>query len=72
MAHRSLADRRRDLGLSQTDLAALLGISQAAVSRAENDDRSDKRYSLSLEALELRSLMAKSRSRRSSNSQVAA
>ncbi|MBI0474243.1 helix-turn-helix domain-containing protein [Sphingomonas sp. MA1305] len=54
MAHRSLAERRRTLGLSQTELAARLGISQAAVSRAENEDRSDKRYALALEALELR------------------
>lgn len=63
MAHRSLADRRRDLGLSQTDLAGKLGISQAAVSRAENEDRSDKRYELSLEALELRAAMATRRAR---------
>jgi transcriptional regulator with XRE-family HTH domain len=56
MAHRTLADRRKELGLSQTDLATKLGISQAAVSRAENEDRSDKRYALALEALELRAM----------------
>jgi len=54
MVHVTLVERRKKLGLSQAALALELGISQAAVSRAENEDRSDKRYALSLEALELR------------------
>lgn len=55
---KTLAARRAALGLSQAALAEKMGISQAAVSRCENEDRSDKRYALALEALELRSQLA--------------
>jgi transcriptional regulator with XRE-family HTH domain len=54
MEQDTLSDRRRALGLSQTELASLLGISQAAVSRAENSNSADLRYALALEALERR------------------
>ena len=54
MTHPTLSDRRKAIGLSQTELAAQMGISQAAVSRAENENRSDRRYELALEALETR------------------
>ena len=54
MTHHTLSDRRKAIGLSQTDLATRMGISQAAVSRAENENRSDRRYELALEALETR------------------
>lgn len=54
MAHTSLQERRKRLGLSQAELASELGVSQAAVSRCENADSADRRYALALEALELR------------------
>jgi ribosome-binding protein aMBF1 (putative translation factor) len=41
---RSLADRRRDLGLSQTAVAARMGTSQSALARLEGGD-SDPRLS---------------------------
>ena len=50
----TLAERRKALGLSQSELAAEMGVSQAAVSRSENSNTSDRRYALALEALELR------------------
>ncbi len=50
----SLADKRRALGLTQADLAALLGVRQSTVSRNENAETPDKRYVLSLEALAVR------------------
>lgn len=54
MSSALLSDRRKALGLSQASLATAMGISQAAVSRAENENRSDRRYELALEALETR------------------
>lgn len=54
MGHMTLADRRKALGLSQTELAIKMGVSQAAVSRSENADTSDLRYALALEAVEAR------------------
>lgn len=53
-----LVERRKALGLSQSELATVLGVSQAAVSRSENSNSSDKRYELALEALELRRMLA--------------
>lgn len=56
-AHRAftpLAERRMALGLSQGELAAMFGISQGAISRAENAERPSRRYELAIELLELR------------------
>lgn len=53
----TLKERRKALNLSQEELAAELGVSQAAVSRCENANSSDKRYALALEALELRRIV---------------
>lgn len=50
----TLAERRKALGLSQAELAEKMGVSQAAVSRCENANSSDRRYALALEALEFR------------------
>lgn len=50
----SLADRRKAIGLSQEQLALLLGVNQATVSRNENADSPDRRYVLSLDALTMR------------------
>jgi transcriptional regulator with XRE-family HTH domain len=50
----SLAERRRALGLSQEQLAALLGVTQGTVSRNENAADPDRRYALSLDALAMR------------------
>jgi transcriptional regulator with XRE-family HTH domain len=49
-----LAERRKALGLSQAQLADLLGVNQATVSRNENAAEPDMRFCLALEALELR------------------
>jgi len=54
MSNAPFSERRKALGMSQASLAAAMGISQAAVSRAENENRSDRRYELALEALETR------------------
>lgn len=55
MAHDSpLVDRRKALGLSQDQLAALLGVTQGTVSRNETAERPDRRYVLSLDALSVR------------------
>lgn len=48
------ADKRRTLGLTQTQLAELLGVKQSTVSRNENAAEPDRRYVLSLEALAVR------------------
>lgn len=50
----SLADRRKALELSQEQLALLLGVNQATVSRNENAEQPDRRYALSIEALAMR------------------
>lgn len=50
----SLADRRKAIGLSQEQLAFLLGVNQATVSRNENATAPDRRYILSLDALSAR------------------
>lgn len=50
----SLAERRKALDLSQEQLALLLGVNQATVSRNENAVDPDKRYALSLDALTMR------------------
>lgn len=49
-----LRSRREALGLSQEQLAALLGVTQGTVSRNETAVRPDRRYSLSLDALAVR------------------
>lgn len=50
----SLAARRKALGLSQEQLAALLGVTQGTVSRNETAAAPDKRYSLALDGLAAR------------------
>lgn len=50
-----LAKRRKALGLSQAELAQMLGMTQASVSRNETADKPDMRFVLALEAIELRS-----------------
>lgn len=50
----SLTARRKALGLSQEQLAALLGITQGTVSRNETAAEPDRRFVLSLDALAAR------------------
>ena len=50
----TLAERRKAMGLSQEQLASLLGITQGTISRNETTDDPDKRYILSLDALAFR------------------
>lgn len=52
----SLAERRKALGLSQEQLALLLGVTQGSISRHENGSnaRTDPMYALSLDALAMR------------------
>ena len=50
----SLAQRRKAIGLSQAELAQILGMTQASVSRNETADKPDLRFVLALEAIELR------------------
>lgn len=50
----SLRSRREALGLSQEQLAALLGVTQGTVSRNETAGKPDRRYVLSLDALGVR------------------
>jgi predicted transcriptional regulator len=50
-AEPTLAERRKALGLSQEQLAALLGVTQGTVSRNETAADPDRRYVLSLDAL---------------------
>lgn len=50
----SLTARRKALGLSQEQLAALLGITQGTVSRNETAAAPDRRFVLSLDALAMR------------------
>lgn len=47
-------DRRVDLNLSQQELATLLGVTQATVSRNETAAEPDRRYMLALEGLSAR------------------
>lgn len=49
-----LAVTRRSLGLSQIQLAALLGVTQGTVSRAETSEAPDRRYVLAMEGLAAR------------------
>lgn len=49
-----IADRRKALGISQEQLATLLGITQGTVSRNETAADPDRRYLLSLDALAAR------------------
>jgi transcriptional regulator with XRE-family HTH domain len=53
--HTALAKRRKALGLSQVELAQMLGMTQASVSRNETADKPDMRFVLALEAIELKS-----------------
>lgn len=46
-----LAERRKALGLTQEQLAALLDVSQGTVSRNEGGAAPDRRYELSLDGL---------------------
>lgn len=50
----TLAERRKAMGLSQEQLASLLGITQGTISRNETADDPDRRYILSLDALAVR------------------
>lgn len=50
----TLVDRRKGLGISQDQLAALLGVTQGTVSRNETAENPDRRYVLSLDALAAR------------------
>lgn len=50
-----LAKRRKALGLSQAELAQMLGMTQASVSRNETAAKPDMRFVLALEAIELKS-----------------
>lgn len=50
----TLAERRKAMGLSQEQLASLLGITQGTISRNETTNDPDKRYILSLDALAAR------------------
>lgn len=49
-----LAARRKALGISQEQLAWLLGVTQGTVSRNETAADPDRRYQLSLDALAAR------------------
>ena len=49
-----LCRRRKAMGLSQGQLAALLGVTQATVSRNENATLIDRRFALALDALSAR------------------
>lgn len=50
----NLAHRRKALGLSQSQLADMLGMTQASVSRNETAPAPDLRFVLALEAIEAR------------------
>lgn len=46
-----LKTRRKGLGLSQVQLAAILKVDQTTISRVENAPEPDPRYALALEAI---------------------
>mgnify|MGYP001600102819 CR=1 FL=1 len=50
----TLADKRKALGLTQEELAGLLGVTQGTVSRNETAPDPDRRYVFSLDALAAR------------------
>lgn len=54
----TLAERRKAMGLSQAELAGILSVTQATVSRNENAVQPDARYVLALEAIEARKARA--------------
>lgn len=54
----NLVARRKALRLSQSQLAELLGVTQATVSRNETATAPDLRYCLALEAIEMREARA--------------
>jgi transcriptional regulator with XRE-family HTH domain len=56
--HAPLAIRRKALGLSQAQLAAMLGLTQATISRNEKAEIPDRRFVLALEAIEARQASA--------------
>ena len=66
-----LASRRKALGLSQEQLAAILGINQATVSRNETAADPDKRYILSLDALAVRNAAGEDLAATSAQSEAA-
>lgn len=50
--HTPLSQRRKALGLSQAQLADMLGLTQATISRNEKAVIPDRRFVLALEAIE--------------------
>jgi transcriptional regulator with XRE-family HTH domain len=55
---KTLAERRKAMGLSQAELANILSVTQATVSRNETASDPDARYVLALEAIEARQARA--------------